>query len=476
MSKLVTAITQNETFTNNGAKTNSTTLDPVLDLFFLAGASRNLSEQEIVSKLSLAYNVNPELTTKLIFWAGDIRSGLGERRFFQICLRWLNNNHNHIVDKNLDNIPFYNRYDALFEIAHNNNFIVDYLYDKLTTGDTLLSKWMPRRKQYNNLQQLICKTKGISYKKYRKLITKHNNVVENKMCKKQWSDIKYETVPSVASSKYKKAFRKNDEARYDEYINSVLKGDKKMNAGAIFPHDIVYDYSKLASYDKDNIKNSTIAQWNNLPNLLKDDYSNILPVCDVSGSMYGFESFCKNAPINICIALGLYLSERNNGIFKDVIMTFSQNPKLQQLSGNVCDRIDQLRGADWGYNTNLQKVFDSLLRACLCHNLKQEDLPESIIIFSDMQFDIAVDSNRLSNFETINKKFEQHGYKRPKLIFWNLESSNTTNYPVQVGTDGTALVSGFSVNILKSLLGSDLTPESVMLRTLNSDRYDKVRI
>ena len=145
-SKLLKSITQNETLTENGAKTNSTTLNPVLDLFFLAGATRQLSEQDIVSKLSLAYNTNPELTLKLVFWAGDIRKGLGERRFFQICLKWLNDNHGQVVNKNLNHIPFYNRYDSLFEIAHNNNLILDYIHNKLKKGDALLSKWMPRKK------------------------------------------------------------------------------------------------------------------------------------------------------------------------------------------------------------------------------------------------------------------------------------------------------------------------------------------
>ena len=472
-SKLLKSITQNETLTENGAKTNSTTLNPVLDLFFLAGATRQLSEQDIVSKLSLAYNTNPELTLKLVFWAGDIRKGLGERRFFQICLKWLNDNHGQVVNKNLNHIPFYNRYDSLFEIAHNNNLILDYIHNKLKKGDALLSKWMPRKKQYNNLQYLFCKTFGLTYRQYRKLITKNNAVVEQKMCKKQWGDIKYESVPSVASKKYRKAFARNDSERYSKYIDSVLNGDAKMNAGAIFPHDIIYDYfcKKIYRAPNEVLKNSIIAQWNSLPNLLKDNKCNILPVCDVSGSMYGEG---KNSPINICVALGIYISERNNGIFKDSFITFSENPKLQYLKGDVCDRIDQLERADWGYNTNLQSVFDLILKSAIGNNLSQHDLPEKVIIFSDMEFDEATIDT--SNFDLINKKFRDAGYERPDLIFWNLESRSTTNYPVQEGEDGTALVSGFSPNILTSLFNGKLTPEDVMLDTLNSERYERIKI
>lgn len=475
-SKLLKAITTVESSTENGAITNSTTLSPIVDLFFLAGASRQLSEAQIISKLSLAYNTDKLLTTKLVFWAGDIREGLGERRFFKTCLKWIKETDADTFMKNIENVPYFNRYDSLLEYVTNLK-VTEHIYEQLKAGNNLCGKWMPRKPKTDIQKQFIktfCNLYKLTPKKYRKLIVSatNNSVVENKMCKKQWSDIAYKTVPSVAFKKYRKAFKRNDETRFSEFLDKAIKGEEKINAKAIFPHDIVAELMNEFQYPVD--RRAIDAQWKNLPDLMAGNNENILPVCDTSGSMNTNISG-RTTALQVCLALGIYVSERMNGLFKDSFITFSRNAKLQTLKGNVCDRIEQLNTGEVA-NTNLQRVFDLILTAGTTYNIPQEEMPSKLLILSDMEFDSACDNNSATNFETYKKKFENAGYIMPQIIFWNLASRSTSNYPVQIGTAGTALVSGFSPNIIKSILGGEIMPEKVVLRTLNNKRYDRITV
>lgn len=463
-SKLLNGITRNVSYTENGAKTNSTTLHPVLDLFFLAGASRELHAIEIMSKLSLAYRTDRELTLKLIFWAGDIRKGIGERRFFQTCLQWLWDNHRDVVIANLDNIPFYNRYDSLF--AFEDDRVYNYIRGKLKEGDKLLCKWLPRKKQYNNLASRLRKYLGLTPKQYRKLLVENTQVVETPMCKKEFGSIKYKQVPSVAFKKYRKSFKKNDTERFVAFLQDVKEGKTKINAGSIFPHDIIKEYMRN---QRSNIKDAINAQWDCLPNLIETT-EKILPVCDVSESMYD-----SVGSIFVSIALGIYISERNEGIFKDSFITFSCRPSLHTLKGTVCDRVDQM-GKLIAYNTDVIAVFELILKTALDNKLTQEDMPDKVLMISDMEFDQGCKNNDANAFEVISQMYAKAGYRRPDLVFWNVNSSSTSNFPVQSHETGTALVSGYSPNIIKSVLNGSLSPVQVVLDTLNDERYDRVKV
>lgn len=466
MSRLLQGLTKHGSFTENGAPSNSSTNSPVLDLFFLAGGSRELSKQQIVSKLSLAYNTDKELTTKLIFWAGDIREGIGERRFFKICLNWLWENHKEVVIQNLENIPFFNRYDSMFTL--HDSRVYDFLYNKLKNGDGLCGKWMPRKQQFENYSDKFRRHFKLSPKAYRKLLVGATKVVENKMCKKEFGDINYAHVPSVAFKKYRKAFKKRDEERFTKFLEDAKEGKTKIHASAIFPHDIIKEYMKNRSKDR-VLKEAINQQWNNLPNLVKTS-EKILPVCDVSESMYD-----EVGSIHVSIALGIYFSERNEGIFKDSFITFSRDPELHTLKGSVCDRVDQM-GKLIAYNTDLRKVFELILNTAKREELSQEDMPDKILLLSDMEFDNCCGDVSLTNFEMIDKMYRDAGYKRPDIIFWNINSSSTKNYPVQQHQTGAALVSGCSPNIIKSVLSGTLSPLNTMLDTLNSERYNVVKI
>jgi hypothetical protein len=294
-------------------------------LFFIAGASRNMSEQDVRTMLERAASEDLGLTLRVIFWAGDIRGGAGERRFFRIALSWLENRYPTILEGNLVNVPHFNRWDSLFHLKTDKVFEV--ISDALGKGNGLCAKWLPRKKQYNNFAARLRKHFGISAKEYRQDIVQLSKTVEQHMCKREWGAIEYKTVPSVAMNKYRKAFKRNDESRFTQFIERVHEGKEKINASAIFPHDI------YKAVERGEDARAVEAQWNALPNYMVDTDERILPVCDVSGSMIG-------DPMAISVALGVYISERNKGPFKDAFVTFSERPRMHFLQGTLLNRLN----------------------------------------------------------------------------------------------------------------------------------------
>ena len=455
------AVSSKDALTANGAVTNSTSQNFVLDLFFLAGASRNIPESQLETLLQKSYSQDPELTLKLIFWAGDIREGAGERRFFRIALSFLDKYYPNVLQKFIGFVPFYNRWDSLF---HLNSAAALTLVDfALRSGKNgLCAKWMPREgsKKFSSFRLAFRKKAELNDKQYRKLIAGLSKTVEQQMSAKQWDKIIYEHVPSVAMNKYRTAFYRNDEERFKNYIGAVTKGEKKINASAIFPHDI---YKAVKRGHQEEAVN---AQWAALPDYLKDSEERILPVCDVSGSMNG-------DPMAISVSLGIYLSERNKSIFKDGFITFSMNPKLQRLIGSLTERMRQLEKAEWEQNTDLLKVFGLILQRSLENKVPQDMMPTMLLIISDMEFDAT--GNGQTNFEVMRDLYHKCGYILPKIVFWNV-NGRAGNIPVKVSDKGVALVSGASPSIIKSILSGDINPAKVMLNTLLKPRYEKISL
>ena len=453
---LVDALRQKDSRTQNGAVTHSTSLSYLVDLFFMAGASRNKPEYEIESLLTKAFNENVELATKLVFWAGDIRGGAGERRFFQLALKFIKENYNKIYEDNIDNVPFYNRYDSLFQFTDKTTF--DFLHTCLANGDSLLAKWLPRegKAKHQKFLKEFREYIELSPKSYRKLVAGLSKTVEQDLSARRFTSINYSHVPSVAFSKYKRAFRRNDEEGFSTFLDKVQSGEAKVNAGAIFPHDI---YRTLF-----NDVTASVAQWNALPNYMENSSERILPVCDVSGSMHG-------TPMEISIALGLYISERNTGTFKDCFMTFSESPRMYKLQGDLVQRANDLNRAEWGYNTNLQALFRTILMAATNNNIPEEEMPTTVLIISDMEFDQAC---KHTNLEAIQLAYISAGYTIPKLVFWNVNSVSNSNLPARFNEEGVGLVSGASPSVIKAVLSGEISPDKVMLRTINDPRYDKI--
>ncbi len=460
---------ENVTLTENGMVTNPTTLNKCVDLFFSIGAMRGKSQDKVVSLFNEAYKENPLIASKLLFWSRDVRSGAGERQIFRDIVTHLTTTSPQTVRKNIGLIPEFGRWDDVLVLVgtelEDDMFIL--IKDSLTNGDALCAKWMPRKGDVaNRLRKLF----RFTPKEYRKMLVNLTNVVESKMCAKDWESIDYSKLPSLASSRYQKSFVKNDTERYDEYKKALIDGTAKVNAGAVYPYDII----KSINQGGDTIVSEK--QWESLPNWMEDSNERILPVVDVSGSMCCPAGGNDNLScMDVAISLGMYISERNEGNFKDAFVTFSNNPQLQYLTGGLKERLNKLRRSDWGMSTDLEAVFNLILNQAKTYNIPQDKMPTKIMILSDMQFNQATRSD-LGSQSMIESMYEVAGYKKPDIIYWNLNASGA-NFPVEFDKDGTALVSGFSPSILKPLLnGKNMTPESIMMETVNDERYSLITI
>ncbi len=458
MNELVKATLTKDTTTTNGMRTNSTSLNKCLDFFFIAGASRYMEERDIISLFGAAIAENPNIALKILFWARDVRGGAGERRIFRICMLWLSENHPTMSAEVTKHIPEFGRWDDI--LYGDTVTALEEIMWALGGANALCAKWMPRKGPVANR---IRKAMDMNPKEYRQTLVALTKVVETRMCKKEWNQIGYKTVPSKAFSKYRNAFLRNDSKRFTQFLTDVKEGKSSINAGAIFPHDIIRPYLNMNHRNDDAINE----QWKALPNYMEGAKENILPVCDVSGSMTGL-------PMEVSISLGIYISERNEGTFKDAFITFSERPQMEFLTGNVWERSRQLSLADWGMNTNLEATFNLVLDKAVENNIPQSEMPDKLLIISDMEFDHCAQG--YSAMDMIKEKYDNAGYKMPGIVFWNV-NGRMGNVPVGAKDNNTALVSGFSPTILQSILSGDLeSPLELMLKTLKNERYEVIKL
>lgn len=450
--------------TENGMATNSSSFNRCLDLFFTIGALRGANPERILKFFVRAFYENRTAALRILFWSRDVIDGAGERNTFRIIFKWLCENHPDTVIKNLDYVDYLGRWDDILVGIGSKceDAICDKIKESLEDGHQLCAKWMPRKGKVANI---LRKKFKMTPKEYRKLLVSNTNVVETKMCAKKWSDIDYSKLPSLAMSRYGNAFKRNDLVHYMEYFEKLKEGKVKINAKAVYPYDIVKNLRK---------GNSDLAQeqWNSLPNYMAECHDLVFPLVDVSGSM---DTPIGNNPnltaMDVAISLGLYISERNLGPFKDHFMTFSSKPELVHTSGPLADRLFQMESSNWGNNTNLIAVFSTLLKQAKENGVRACDMPTKILILSDMEFDQALGNPKNTAMEEIENSYREYNYTLPKIVFWNIQSRGN-NFPVSFNKQGAALVSGFSPSILKSVLKMDVAnPHKVMLDTINSEKY-----
>jgi len=469
-------------FTANGALTNKSTGDKVLDFFSKAGAFRSQTEAVVVDAFKKALFENSDLAMKALFYIRDIRGGQGERKTFRTCLRWLASNYPNVVTANFENILFYGRTDDLFELVGTQcekqmmTFINNKLHADLSSENpSLIAKWMPS----TNASSLESRKMGLKFasfmslseRNYRRILSflrKKISLVEQAMCKKDWSSISYDKIPSRAGFLYRKAFARNDNERYAAFLDKAAKGEVKINTSGLYPYDIV------RSVLSGDATSSVDVMWNNLPDFFEGSECSMIPLIDVSSSM--LSGGASVPPMYSSIGLGLYVSERNNGPFKNWFITFEESPKLQTVNGStVYEKINNIRKASWGGSTNLQAAFELILESAKARKVKQSDMPKKLIVFSDMEFNTACKSNKLTNLEVIKSKYKAAKYKMPEIIFWNL-NAREDNSPAKMNEDGVMLVSGSSPSTIKFILGGKITnPYDEMVKILSSERYANVR-
>lgn len=470
MTTFAKAIKNNQTArTLNNMKAEKNTGDACVDLFFKIGAMRG---QDVVPAFVTAYTQDRNLALRVALWARDVRGGAGERKAFRDILAWLEKNDKDAALAFINKTPELGRWDDILQVTENDVKLHAFnkVKEALEAKNGLAAKWMPRKGPLSvELREFL----GWSPKRYRKTLVNLTKVVEQQMCSKQWNEINFNHVPSIAMKKYRKAFKRNSKT-FVEWVQAVktggtFQGEKaKVNAKAIFPHDVIADYIDGRAFDSD-VQDSMVNQWNALPNYIQD--GNVLPLVDVSGSMTSRVSGNISA-LCIAVSLGLYCADKNKGKFNGAFLTFSGSPELLHLEGTITQKIDQMTRSTWEMNTNLHAAFETILDTAKNGNVPQSEMPTTLLILSDMQFDQCVKYDD-SAIQMIRRKYEKAGYVMPNVVFWNINSYD--NAPVKFNTSGTALVSGFSPSILKAVLSNDMeafTPRGVMLKTVMASRYD----
>ena len=480
---------ENRTYTENGALTNRSTNSYCLDLFATIGALRNAEDREIISRFIKAYTEDRNMAMKILFFARDIRGGLGERRAFRSIFKWLSLHEADSVRKNIANVPEYGRFDDLLSLLNGPcekemlSFIKEQL-DKdlaaLRTGESvsLLAKWLPSvntsNKDIVKSAKKLAKAMGFSDAEYRKVLVSLRaeiKLMENYLREKDYS-FSYEKQPSKALYKYRQAFFRNDQDRYCAFLERAESNPSVMNTGTLTPYDVIRPIMHRAEAEieiSEEERRSMDITWKALP-----DYTgaeNALAVVDGSGSMYcGF----GYTPATVAQSLGIYFAEHNKGCFHNHFITFSENPSLVEVKGrDIVEKLRYCMSFDECANTDLQRTFDLILKTAIQNRAKQEDIPEKLYIISDMEFDFCTENAEMTNFEYEKKEFAKYGYRLPQIIFWNVESRNRQQ-PVTKNEQGVALVSGTSPQIFSMLSKGILDPYSFMLETLSSERYERI--
>ena len=471
----------NLTHTENGAVTYQSTQSECLDLFATIGALRRESDEEITNRFLRAYAENADLAMKTLFFARDIRGGIGERRVFRTILKWLAHNEPQSVEKNIPYIAEYGRYDDLLALMGTKCEREALAYIKkqleadckaLETGESasLLAKWLPSVNASNDdvIRQAkhIARALGMNDAQYRKTLSALRakiSIIENNLREKDYA-FDYAKQPSKAMLKYRKAFLRNDSERYTAFMNRVTEGVEQIHTGTLTPYEVIAPFFKRDIRTEE--RKAIDVTWN-----AQEDFTggeNALVVIDGSGSMYGGSD---PIPATVALSLGIYYAERNTGAFHNHFITFSENPRLVEIEGkDILEKVRYCHQFNEVANTNIQRVFELVLKAAVKNHVPQEEMPSKIFIISDMEFDYCTEDCSLTNFEYAQKLFSEHGYRLPDLVFWNVNSRNRQQ-SVSVNDQGVALVSGCNARIFSMLKSGILSPFALMMDVLGSERY-----
>lgn len=451
-------IAANQTVTENGGKCFSSTGSDLLNLFSIVGGLRSASEDKIIEMYQTARNEDKELADNFVLYARNIREdGCGERRVGRILLKTLAKLDPQKIIRNFDVIVKNGRWDDLFCLFDTpcEDKMMIYCLKQLTEDISsflkkepisLLAKWMPSvntsSKETIKMAKKFCHFAGTSEKDYRKMLSKlrgYLNITERLMSAKQWELIDFEAVPSVAMNRYMNAFARNCSEKWMEYRESVINGEKKINAVTLFPYDIVqpiccaqYDWCDDMRYD-DELLNE---QWKALPNYLKNN-EEVICMCDVSGSM-----FCDGCrPVSTSIGLGIYFAQHNQGAYHNMYMSFSSHPDFITVEDDqkIGDIVKKMMETNMGYSTDLDAGFEAIYEVAV----KTNDVPKALIVISDMEIDNYKDDS-FSIADKWEQKFREVGLTMPKLILWNVESREGDTFLATKYNPNVAFVSGQS--------------------------------
>lgn len=477
-------------YTDNGSVCLTTSGQYLVDLYATIGGMRTADLRTKTKAFDLAVGEDKLLAAKILAYGRDVREGLGERDTFRQLIKYAADKYPEMVLPNLNLIGYYGRFDDMYALigtkcedamweAMGKQFKMDLENMAANKPCSLLAKWIKtpdassketRRLGILTSQKLGYKTVG-AFKKDLRALRKYLDIVEIKVSANSIDTIAYEAVPSNAMKKYRNIFKTKDADRFAKYLESVAKGEVKINANTLYPYDIVKKYIKDSRFGNAKADNVLEAQWKALPNYVEDG-TNILIMADVSGSM----TFPDYTPMATSVGLALYFAERAKGDFHNMFMTFSARPKLVTVGGvDVASKINNIMSSDCGMNTDLDQAMSVILETAVKNHTPAEDLPKALVIISDMQIDYCCRRRDNLFYEYWRDEFAKAGYEIPNIVFWNVNS--TESFHANSNIRGVQLASGLSVTVFKAVLnGIGMTAFEAMMDVLNRERYDKITV
>lgn len=494
----------NYTYTENGAVTHKTTKSDLLDMFAMGAAMRTRSDEDVILMFRKAFKENPVYALKCLFYIRDVRGGQGERRFFRVVMKDLAKFDTAAARRNLKFVPEFGRWDDLYVFVGTplETDALQIMKDQLALDvecktPSLLAKWLKSENtssvESRRLGNITREFFGMSHKQYRKtlsILRERINVLERLMSEGRWDEIEFDKIPSKAGMKYKNAFARHDLERaknenVQTYADFAKDSTKKVNAKALYPYECVHEALNIMGNQQgwssrgrhvaldDTQRLMTNKYWDNLADYFNGATFNGIALVDTSGSMSG-------TPIEVAISLGLYCAEKNQGAFANHFISFESNPHWIETSGvDFCDKVYRITGAEWGGSTNVEAAMDLILNVAKQNGCSQDEIPQNLVIISDMEFNYCVTSNNYGRgnvndtlFEKIAAKYRANGYEMPHVIFWNV-NARQANIPM-LGNGNVSFVSGFSPSIFETIM-SGKTGYDLMMEKLDSERYAQIQ-
>lgn len=446
-------------------------------------------ETKAVELFKSAWVTNNYKAMQLSMWLRDCRGGAGNRSGFREILKWLVGRDASWVEANMHMIPLVGRWDDLESLVDTpcEKNALDFWVRAIQDGNQLAAKWAPREDKNKAIFAKMRKICKMSPKDFRKLLVKNTNVVETVMCQKEWQDIDFNKVPSVAMARYNNAFKKHDPARFGQWKDALEKGvdedgnEVKVNTSVLFPHDVIrtlyadlsdshggyYGFtSSRRSYVEYKDSKIANAQFAALPDYMEGTNARIMAICDFSGSMTNTVSGQIRA-IDVSMSLGLYCSDRlgEKNPFYRKFMPFSNDSHMVDWKNDTFSVAAQKYNDGFVGSTNIRSALDKILEAAKMFGATNEQIPNMLLVISDMQFDGGVSNGSETTVETAMKEWEKAGYTRPKIVYWN--TAGYAGTPSTKVHNNVALVSGFSPSLLKAVLGGeDFNPMAILDRAI----------
>lgn len=494
MNKLIEKMEQ-ITQTANGDMAYTTTGSDVLDMFGKGGAMRQEKEEVIIETFRRALMDDPTYALRCLFYLRAPREGQGERRFFRVCYKWLAENYPETAKSVMNYVPILGRWDDLFVLFNTSlekqmtDFIGQQLmFDRTNSHPSLCAKWQPSLNASSpttkQLAKRFCKAWRITEKEYRKLLVSIRakiNLVETQMSANKWDEIDFATVPSKAGFNYRDCFLRREETK-ERYIDFINDKNTKVKASVLYPYEVVHQVREHWNYDWFAGKSDFIGEpgeretlnkyWENLTDYFKDASLNALCVIDTSGSMIG-------RPLEVATSLGLYCADKAKGPFQGHYISFSSKPQLVKIEGeDFCEKVFNIGNANLCENTDIEKTFMYILGVAKKYHLTQEDMPEQIVVISDMQFDRMTEkpmseTELCSVMEKMRLIWEVSGYQMPKLVYWNVNARYAT-FPEQA-SENVSFVSGCSPILFKGIL-TGKTGLEMMKEMLNAPAFEGIEV